>query len=255
MFPNSIRHRLPLSYGAIALLATLFLGIALVTSLSSYYHNQEQAYLEKNAQSIADLIGRLILTGTSESPADHLQLLQSQVNTFSFITQVQIRIFDPAHDLLADSGNPQALQATSTLSLQVAVGDEDQFGEQSFSQTIGTEEEGVRSTIQIVSGQQRIESETSIVGNTLEDPLSPEKNISLSLLETPFNFGPGFTAEPNVRSTATYETPILNPDNELLGYVELSQGPAFGRSIVQDIIIGLIVAGIIATTLAAAIGW
>lgn len=251
MFPNSIRRRLPLSYGAVALLATVFLGLALVTSLAGYYNNQERAYLEKNAQVIAGVIGNLILIGPMDSPVNHLQLLQSQVNTFAFVTQVQIRIFDTAHQLLADSGDPQALQANSTLSLQVAVDDQ----QQSFSQTIGTQEQGIRSSIEIVSGGQRLESETSIVHDVNNEDIIQEGDIPLSLLETPFTFGPGFTAEPGGRSTATYQTPILNPEGQVVGYVELSKGPAFGRSIVQDVIIGLVVAGIIAITLATAVGW
>ena len=38
---KSIRWRLPLSYAAIALLAALSLGIALLTTLRSYYRQHE----------------------------------------------------------------------------------------------------------------------------------------------------------------------------------------------------------------------
>lgn len=251
MFPTSIRHRLPLSYGAVALLATLFLGMTLVTSLSRFYHNQEQAYLEKNAQVIAAVIGRLDLTSSSGSPADHLQLLQTQINTFSFVTQVQIQVFDEEHQLLADSGNPQALEATSTLSLQVNVDDQ----QQSFSQTIDTQNEGVRSVIEIVSGGQRIESETSITGSNIDELILQEGEIPLSLLETPFTFGPGVAAESDTRSTAIHQVPIWDAESELIGFLELSEGPAFGRSILSDVITGLILAAILATILATAAGW
>ena len=251
MFPKSIRRRLPLSYGAVAFLATLFLGLALITSLSGFYNNQEQAYLENNAQVIARLLGRIFLPEPVDSPANHLELLQSQVNTFSFITQVQIRVFDPNLNLLADSGDPQSLQATSTLSLQVAVDDQ----EQSFSQTIETENESLNSVIVVESGGQRIESSTSILGGSFEEEVIREGNIPLSLLDTPLTYGPGFTAESDTRSSATYQTPILNPEVGLVGFVELSQGPAFGRSILQDVTAGLILAAIIATILATTAGW
>ncbi len=251
MFPKSIRRRLPLSYGAIAFIATFFLGLALITSLSSFYTNQERAYLENNAQVIAGLLGRIDLLEQTDSPADHRQLLQSQVNTFSFITQIHIRVFDPDRNLLADSGDPQSLQATSALSFEVTVDEQDQ----SFSQTIETEEERVNSVIVVESGNQRIESSTSILGNTIEEELISDGEIPLSLLDTPLTYGPGFSVEPGTRSTATFQMPVLNSESKLAGFVELSQGPAFGRSILQDVTAGLILAGIIATLLATALGW
>jgi signal transduction histidine kinase len=126
---------------------------------------------------------------------------------------------------------------------------------QSFSQTIDTHTESINSVIVVESGGQRIESSTSILGGSVEEELLREGDIPLSLLDTPLTYGPGFTAEPDIRSTASYQSPILNSEAGLVGYVELSQGPAFGRSILQDVAAGLILAGILATLLATAAGW
>ncbi|NIV33527.1 MAG: hypothetical protein GWN58_29995, partial [Anaerolineae bacterium] len=46
---RSIRWELPLSYAAIALLATLALGAVLLLTLRGYYRQLEQAYLESSA--------------------------------------------------------------------------------------------------------------------------------------------------------------------------------------------------------------
>ena len=59
MFPKSLRWRLPLSYAAIALLATLVLGIVLLTILRSFYQQRERDYLQGNARAIGPGIRQL----------------------------------------------------------------------------------------------------------------------------------------------------------------------------------------------------
>ncbi|MFN2138513.1 MAG: hypothetical protein ACK2UK_21330, partial [Candidatus Promineifilaceae bacterium] len=72
---RSLRWQLLLSYAAIALLAVLTLGLALLGSLRSYYEEQERAYLARNAATIADEIMPLLTTGEEAA-------LQSQIEWF-----------------------------------------------------------------------------------------------------------------------------------------------------------------------------
>lgn len=79
---RSLRWQLPLSYGAIALLAVLVLGITLLGSLRSFYREQELAYLRNNAIAIANEIAPLLT-------ADERPFLQSQIAGFAFLTQAR----------------------------------------------------------------------------------------------------------------------------------------------------------------------
>ena len=57
---HSLRWQLPLSYAAIALLAVLAFGIALLGTLRGFYREQELAYLTGNATTIAEEIEPLL---------------------------------------------------------------------------------------------------------------------------------------------------------------------------------------------------
>ena len=57
---QSLRWRLPLSYALIALLAVVVLGVALLSSLRSYYDQLELDYLTGNAEVIATLNDRIV---------------------------------------------------------------------------------------------------------------------------------------------------------------------------------------------------
>jgi signal transduction histidine kinase len=56
-------------------------------------------------------------------------------------------------------------------------------------------------------------------------------------------------------SSQVVRVPILGNADQLLGYVELSHGPAYAREIVGEVVWGLGIAGMVAVTLAAVVGW
>ena len=57
------------------------------------------------------------------------------------------------------------------------------------------------------------------------------------------------------RSSQVAWVPIFGSADQLLGYVELSQGPAYAREILEDVAWGLGIAGAVAVVLAAVVGW
>jgi signal transduction histidine kinase len=57
------------------------------------------------------------------------------------------------------------------------------------------------------------------------------------------------------RSDQTVRQPIYDDTSNLLGYVELSEGPAYGQEIVGSVARGWLLAGAVAVALAAAVGW
>ena len=98
MIPKSIRWRLPLSYASIALLAAVLLGFVLLITLRTYYLNRERDYLVSSAEAVAS---RFALLFESEVPAD---ALESQLKSFSFLSQTRVRVLDEQGEVIADSG-------------------------------------------------------------------------------------------------------------------------------------------------------
>ncbi|MCP4416543.1 MAG: HAMP domain-containing histidine kinase, partial [Chloroflexi bacterium] len=56
-------------------------------------------------------------------------------------------------------------------------------------------------------------------------------------------------------SNLTVRRPIQTADGRLLGNVKLSQGPAYGRSILQSVTVGWLIASLVAVILAGLVGW
>ncbi len=252
LIPSSIRWRLPLTYGAISLLATVCLGSVLLFLLRSYYAGLELRYLEKNAESIGLALMDLFQPAAAAMPAaERDDLLQSQLNSFSYLTETRIELFDGEGRLVAASGKLEELQAAATLSLEVQTGE----AVQSFSQTLDGGAD-YSTTLIVESGGTRYVTRRSVSGGTGD--LSAE-NTNLLPVDTPERFLLGAEPGQGARSTLVYRQeipgPPIEPGAEIPGYIELSQGPAFGGPVLRSVLWGLIIAGSIAVVLATAAGW
>jgi signal transduction histidine kinase len=79
---------------------------------------------------------------------------------------------------------------------------------------------------------------------------------STSAVGTPYGFGLNAeTPSEGRRSDQVTRQPFHDREGELLGYVELSEGPAYGRQVLDSVTRGWAVAGSVAVTLAAVAGW
>jgi hypothetical protein len=85
----SIRWRLPLSYAAIALVATLALGAVLLLTLRGYYQRVERDYLQSNAQAIAFSLGQSL---KDDPPAE---VLQAQLDSLAFLSSTRVWLYSP----------------------------------------------------------------------------------------------------------------------------------------------------------------
>lgn len=112
MIPQSIRWRLPLSYAAIALLAALALGAVLLFTLRSYYLQRELDYLRVSAKAIGPVMASLV---EARLPAE---AIQSQLKSFSFLSQTQVRMVDTNSRVIADSGSPDQRRDIVALSVR-----------------------------------------------------------------------------------------------------------------------------------------
>ena len=249
---SSIRRQLPISYGILALLTATSLGAVLLFVLRGYYTRLEQLYLEQNATAVATLIEPLLEADQPASLAFSENLVQSQANTLSFLTQTKIEIFDQDGRLVVESGDPMDLQAVTTVSLEVAT----EEGMQTFQQTMDAmDPDAVTSVVIVDSDSGRVEQSTNVRGDFAGLGLPEGVFAPFTFGQPPTVFGLGGLGDPNLRSDEMLERVLDTPNGRPLGAVRLSQGPAFGQSILTTVTWGLVLAGGAAVALAAWLGW
>jgi signal transduction histidine kinase len=247
---RSIRWELPLSYAAIALLATVALGAVLLLILRGYYGQLERAYLEGNALAFSYTLAPLL---EDDLPAESLQ---SQVISLSFLSQARVRLLDKAGTPVADSSTPGRF----TVSL-AAVPERDRL-----VPARGIEADSVtRSFIAInpvlgVSGEftptETLPSRLIFEPNRSGDPYGPLLMRSQPIFERQYPLDLGSDAALAApRSRQAVRQPVYSDTSDLLGYVELSDGPAYSQEIVASVARGWVLAGGVAVALAAAVGW
>lgn len=264
MIPKSIRWRLPLTHAGIALLAALALGAVLWTTLRAYYQRQESDYLETSAKAITPYAALLLEGGLSADA------LRAQLESLSFMSQTRVRILDSEARELGDSGDPRDVRELASVSFGLEVGGlSQQFSrsvegggqQQKFSSEIvirgpgaGTDEGNVRVREEVVvSGADPGDLEQLA---KIEEKLTGEPSLIPSGSDAPL--GLGFIPEAPLgahRSEQVLRLPLHDPLGELTGYVELSEGPAIGREVLNTVSWGWAVSAGVAVLLAASVGW
>lgn len=229
---RSLRWRLPFSYAVIALLAVLALGIALIGTLRSFYRQQEELYLLDNATAVADELALLLGEGEQST-------LEPKITGYAFLIQTRIQVLDETNqEVLADSGDAGLINPA------IAVGTEDNFN---LLDSLGT----VTEDIAIV-----IEEEQNTSEGTISTQRVVTRTSSMPVQGSLYGFNLGTEPGPVEEfSDLVVEVPIINPTGQLLGYVRLLQGPAYGRDILQSVVWGWAIAGVVAVVLAALTGW
>ena len=247
-----------MSYAAIASLTVLALGLVLWTTLRIYYRQQELDYLKSNVQTLSPYVSLLIDPGLSND------ILQSQLETLSFLSQTRLRVLGPAEEVLGDSGDPLEVRRRASVSLVLQAGGLSQ----TFSRSTGDGGETRESTTVISSGGSegdggeaevvRVAERVSITGAS---PDKIDRLLSEDLAgEGGGNPQLGFGLVPEAplgthRSGRMLRRPVYGHLGELVGYVEVSEGPAIGREVMNTVAWGWAVSGGVAVTLAAAAGW
>lgn len=270
MIPKSIRWRLPLSYAAIALLATLALGAVLLTSLRGYYALREYDNLMSNAQVVGDIVGSMV---QDEQPKE---AIDAQVTTLSFVSQARIRLIDTNNNIVADSGNPWEKQivtmmyeanplvagtdAMETAPLAAGVIEMSEDGQMLHIVPSMTETQDARFWIRSAGGGLSesvpvLADESTIL---TMPPTNAADRFTVALAGSPY--GVGLLQDINVASTTSYSDQRVSftmrgSDESILGTVEVSNGPAYGTEIIEGVTWALVGAGAAAVLLAAGAGW
>ena len=232
--PDSLRWRLPLSYAAIALLTASALGVVLLVSLSRFYQQQEVVYLSGNAATIAEEVRGVL--GDAERP-----FLQTQVDGFAFLVQAQVEILDANKAVLADSGAARLINPAISIGPGIEIEEESLFGGLG---NLGQEE------VVIV-----VEEEEVLADGVVTSEKTITRTSNIPARDSLYGFSLGSEAEILERSDLVVELPILDDDDQVLGYVRLSDGPAYGRSILRSVTLGWAIAGIVAVVIAGMAGW
>jgi len=219
MKTKSIRWKLTLSYAGIALLATLLLGLIMMGILTRYYAVRESNYLVETANELGlkyfSKTDLDLINKRTEEPITIDDLLER----FSFYVNAQIRVLDPKGEMLANSGLPQP-------QLDVRVSDEKEEGEEIYQKDFTLARKDNRPFSSWLFSIQPDE----LSGTTIDEWDSQQ------------------------RSQQVVTQAFYDGDGILLGYVELSNGPAFGRDILGSVAWGWAVAALAAVFLAGAAG-
>jgi signal transduction histidine kinase len=237
---HSIRWRLPLSYAGIALLAALALGAVLLLTVQGHYLRVEREYLQSNAQAIGFSLSQLL---EDDPSAD---VLQSQLDNLAFLSNTRVQLLDTAQQWVASSEPWGTLGAG--------------LGRERVAESFPLD---VRFLVLLDPGALPSTTITVAEGAPLWIPADQEGRLLLPEGEfrrlLPFS---GETYRPadepgtgGVYSSEVVQVPILGSEDQLLGYVELSEGPAYAREIVGDVAWGWGIASAVAVMLAAGVGW
>ncbi|MCI0352024.1 MAG: HAMP domain-containing protein, partial [Acidobacteriales bacterium] len=269
MLPTSLRWRLPITYAVIALLTVIALGVVLVTTLRAYYSEREWEYLNGNARAIAEGISAML---RYDAP---LEIVQAQLENFSFLSQARIRLLDVERQLVAESADPREILISMIYTRAPALppGSEEGSGVivwesaiDAAASTLGSpatpaplgSESDVPTAQQIVPLMSVEGNRDYFIQRRIEaDEAHPREFFyRMAVAGTPFGFGLNReTAITGPRSDQQVSISLLSPDDALLGYVELSEGPAYGTEIMTGVLHALVAAGAVAVVVAGGTGW
>ena len=265
MRAKSIRWRLTLSYAAIALLAALALGLVLLTTLRSYYQQREQEYLLSNAQGVTPKFAESIKAG---------EPLDVQAQGLAFLLQARVRVLGADKQVLADSGLPDKLGiavGAGKFTKALSTADDLKAADRFTIIAIRAKPGQITDTLPVpvppdgeggmsvpvppdmpsgMSGQFFIGSQDVLTGTTVY-------YASMKVAGTPMGFEVNNDTgeQSGGRSDRVMDQPLYDTMGTLRGYVELSDGPAYGQEIVGSVARGWVIASLIAIVLAAAAGW
>jgi len=252
--PRSIRWRLPLSYAAIALLTALALAAVLLPALRSLYAQRERAYLRNNALAISAVVAQLLEAG---APLDDMR---EQLQAFAFLSRVRVQVLDAEQEVLVDStladGRTFLSFASTTVVVDAPSGEaagtpvaSQPAAESSVVVVRPADGSGSTSTVQAA-----VSSGSVAVAKGTEGDKSYTTIIPVVETLQGLGFSEGM-ADYGRRSDQRVREPVRSAAGDLLGYVELSDGPAYGSDAVASAAWGSALAGLVAVVIAAGAGW
>jgi len=263
MLKQSIRWRLALSFAGLALLVTLALGAVLLGILRNYYGQQELRYLEDNAVAVSAFVADMLRQNPSPDT------LQAQVEGLTFLAESRVRLLDTQNNEIADSGSPLEdrmfmvsfnEQGDQIIRMQSIETPPPELSDViPFTRTIAMGEDvgggTTEGTMLVAAVASDIPTSTLLFTGT---DLSPQIPGMEAVPAVRTIYGVALERDENTagaRSPVKMTQPVQAAGGELWGYLELSEGPAYGTQIVRSAAIAWGIAGALAVLLAATVGW
>ncbi len=249
MMPHSIRWRLTSSFAVVALLAALSLGAVLLTVLRQYYSQREMDYLTGNARSISKAV-----TAAMSLPDLPPDALQKQVESLAFMSQVRVRLLDASGRVLHDSG-PSSRQVNVSIGLV----ERTYFGAPTSTTLPLVSLQGQPADyVRFISIGEEFTKTIQLKGE-LRAPSDPKTVIAFRTMPvagTLYGFGLDMEeTRDGRRSKQVVRQPYYDATGRPAGNVELAEGPAYGRDILDSVARGWAMASLVAIVLAAGVGW
>jgi signal transduction histidine kinase len=285
---KSIRGQLALSYAGMTLLVIVALGGISLVTVRNYYAGRELDYLRGNAMVISSVVASMM---AEDIPVEGRQ---AQLENLAFLSQTRLRIYNSEENLLMDSGSWQTADVVVGVaplpSFGMTVSNEASDGPQTFQRLIV-----IGNQVQASAGPQMLNTDGNITaqpsgpdqilstegsvyvehsvpadGNVQAQPQSAgaDENIltrspenvtffsTLPVAGSMYGFNYNVEISNAQRSSQTFSVPITDPTSGVnLGFLELSQGPAYGLDIVKSVARSLAIAGAAAVLLAVAAGY
>lgn len=282
---NSIRWKLALTYAGIALLTALALGAALLLPLRGYYQEREREYLSRNAKTIALAVAPL-LESKEVPPLE----LEQHIRMLSVLSQTRVVVMDANKRSLTDTqpfaSKPVMVVRSEPFQFPLGIGLDERVsapagpaapeGPEAGGQgalvgvpppdagvvvsfTASTKPTGSEDVffqsdkLQFIYG-----AKTRMVqGEVTQAEPGPRTLISVvPVTNTLF----GFELQPDMalrqeRSNQFILQPVIGVDQKAIGWVQLSDGPAYGWEIVNSVAWAWLLASLVAVLLAGTVGW
>ncbi len=241
---HSMRWRLPLTYAGIALLTAIALSGVLLFTLRSYYNQRERDYLETYAPRLAGQAEQMIRDGLTGDE------IEAATRLLSFVAQARVQVLDTDMQVIADSGPVENQRIINMDFVR-----QQTWEESTPPGTTVVGAAGGGESVAIAGGSDGpyltfIQAEPG----TQSDVPRKEAGYPISVGRGPFGQALSNEADPGQHSNQKVMIAFYNPDGTLKGYLKLSEGPAFGSEIVQDVAEKGVVAGLIAILIAAIAG-
>ncbi len=261
-------------------MTTLALGIVLLTVLRGHYANQERLYLHNNAQVVSGLLaGSLANNSTSED-------LRARVRSLSFLSEARIVLRDSQGHIIIDSGSP----AISLVAFSTMAGQSVSPRPMDYDSPLIPRSPSWTATVRLepIEPTQLTEATSDLgdsiflfnaepsalrdlpMGEQLEYPIARIRAIEnieptiplgnvIQISRTPFGLNINdnliFGQRSHRRSDQMGSAPIRDRQGNILGYIQLSDGPAYGLEILDSVAQSWAIATIVAVFLAAIAGW
>jgi signal transduction histidine kinase len=248
---KSIRWRLPLNFLGIAGLTVIILGTVLVAVLRAYYTGVEQEFLRGTSSAMPPNIVEILESDDAQTT------LQEYFDNVAFLSQTRVRVIDPEGEILVDTGSPMdydlAFRVQGDSRTPILTDEGTTYPPLIIERIMDPEGERLTVEARPAVGDEEGVVELPAQRVTTLDNGAVAVTVPLSSSAFGFNVGRQRTGL-TPRSSQEIVIPIFGTDG-LLGYIEFSDGPAYGQNILSGVSIGFLLAGLLTLGLAAIVGW